>query len=602
MVLDESPIHIASIVQPQKDAELRREILTPPLIAFLIELHRRFELRRKQLLQTREELQRLMDARQYCPSFREETRHIRDDPTWKVASIPEDLLDRRVEITGPADPKMVINALNSGANAFMADFEDSLAPTWFNIIRGQHALFKAVRGQLEYDDPATQRHYSVRPQSNHRPVVLMVRPRGWHLDERHFRVATSLSAEPTPISGALFDFGVYFFLNAHELLSGRSPVAKGPYFYLPKLESHLEARLWNDVFNFAQDYLAIPRGSIRATVLIETITAAFEMDEILFELRDHSAGLNCGRWDYIFSLIKKFREWPEFVLPDRDQVTMTTPFMDAYVQLLIRTCHRRGIHAMGGMAAQIPVKDNRIENDQALQKVSNDKMREVLAGHDGTWVAHPGLIDLTREIFNRHMRGNMHNQIHFIPTSNGPQITRDDLLRVPDLSSPGTRFQITEHGVSSNINVCIRYLESWLRGIGCVPINNLMEDAATAEICRCQVWQWLRHRVRLNDGRHVTQDLVQRLLDREFADLLSQSSGTSSNNHSTSLETAKLLVLGMIFSPKLSDFMTSAAYDHLVLPHEAVRVPVPPAQATASETASTQQQFTVGASAQYSRL
>ncbi|NOX37329.1 MAG: malate synthase A [Calditrichaeota bacterium] len=465
-----------------------QEILTPQALQFIAGLEKEFGERRRQLLQLREERQAEIDAGKW-PTFRPETRAIREKE-WKVAPIPPDLEDRRVEITGPVDRKMIINALNSGANVFMADFEDSNSPTWFNVVQGQVNLRDAVRGTIEYTSPEGK-HYKLKPQI----ATLMVRPRGWHLEEKHVLL------NGKPVSAALFDFGLFFFHNATTLLEKGT----GPYFYLPKLENYLEARLWNDVFNYAQDALGIPRGTIRATVLIENILAAFEMDEILYELKDHSAGLNCGRWDYIFSFIKKFRNYPEFVLPDRAQVTMTTHFMRSYSRLLIQTCHRRGAHAMGGMAAQIPIKHDPVANEQALEKVRADKEREAGDGHDGTWVAHPGLVHVAKSVFDEKMP--TPNQIH--RQLDDVTITEEDLLRVPE----GT---ITEEGLRTNINVAIQYLEAWLRGVGCVPIYNLMEDAATAEISRAQVWQWIRNRARMVDGREVSTELYHRLVPEEL--------------------------------------------------------------------------------------
>jgi len=460
--------------------EVETEILTPEASRFLTRLAREFELRRRELLQRRQTRQGKIDAGA-LPDFLPETAQIRESD-WTVAPIPRDLLDRRVEITGPVDRKMIINALNSGASVFMADFEDSNSPTWKNNLEGQANLRDAVDGTIGFLSPEGKRY-----ELNARVATLLVRPRGWHLEERHFLV------DGKPISASLFDFGLYFFHNVERLTQKGS----GPYFYLPKLESHLEARLWNDVFCFAQDELGLPRGTIRATVLIETILAAFEMDEILYELREHSSGLNCGRWDYIFSFIKKFRNRPDFVLPDRSVVTMEKHFLKSSVELLIQTCHRRGIHAMGGMAAQIPIKNDAAANEKALERVRQDKLREVTAGHDGTWVAHPGLVPIAKEIFDTHMKtpnqiGRRREDVH---------VKAKDLLTIPE-------GQITEAGLRWNIDVGLQYLESWLRGSGCVPIYNLMEDAATAEICRSQVWQWVKHEARLSDGRRVTQELV----------------------------------------------------------------------------------------------
>ena len=460
------------------------KILTAEARRFLTTLARASELRRQELLARRVARQRRLDAGER-PDFLPETRSVRE-AEWTVAPIPADLLDRRVEITGPVDRKMMINALNSGAQVYMADFEDSHAPTWRATIEGQINLRDAVAGTISYASPEGKA-YALGPS----PATLMVRPRGWHLGEKHVTV------DGHPISASLFDFGLFFFHNAAALTAKGT----GPYFYLPKLESHLEARLWNDVFNLAQDELGIPRGTIRATVLIETILAAFEMDEILYELKDHSAGLNCGRWDYIFSFIKKFRNRPDCVLPDRGRVTMDRHFLKSYVDLLIRTCHRRRAHAMGGMAAQIPIKHDPAANQAALEKVRQDKLREVRAGHDGTWVAHPGLVPVAAQVFDASMPGP--NQLHV--ARDDVRVTAADLLTVPD-------GEITETGLRTNVDIGIQYLESWLRGVGCVPIYNLMEDAATAEISRSQVWQWIHHGARLADGRVVTERLVEQVI------------------------------------------------------------------------------------------
>jgi malate synthase len=493
------------------------EILTDEARAFLTTLARACEPRRQELLARRADRQRRLDAGER-PDFLPETRAVRE-AEWTVAPIPIDLSDRRVEITGPVDRKMIINALNSGARVYMADFEDSNAPTWRNNLEGQLNLRDAVRGTIAFTSPEGKR-YAL----GARTATLMVRPRGWHLDERHVTV------DGRPISASLFDFGLFFFHNAAALVAEGS----GPYFYLPKLESHLEARLWNDAFNLAQDELGIPRGTIRATVLIETILAAFEMDEILYELKDHSAGLNCGRWDYIFSFIKKFRRHPDCVLPDRARVTMDRHFLKSYVDLLIRTCHRRGIHAMGGMAAQIPIKNDPAANEAALEKVRQDKLREVRAGHDGTWVAHPGLVPIAQQVFDAAMPGP--NQLHV--TRDDVRVSAGDLLAVPD-------GDITEGGLRTNVDVGIQYLESWLRGLGCVPIYNLMEDAATAEISRTQVWQWVRH------GR-VTAAAVEQTIAKELQ----------------RFEGGKFALAADLFrrismAPELPDFLTGVAYEYL---------------------------------------
>src|SRR3989441_517981 len=460
------------------------DILSPAPLGFLGALARRFESERQRLLARRRERQQELDAGR-LPDFLPETKQLRERD-WTVAPIRSDLTDRRVEITGPVERKMMINALNSGANVFMADFEDANAPTWENNLRGQQNVRDAVSGRIAFTSPEGKR-YALEAKT----ATLVVRPRGWHLVEKHLLV------DGQPMSASLFDFGLTFFHTAAALVASGS----GPYFYLPKLESHLEARLWNDVFVFAQDALAIPRGTIRATVLIETILAAFETDEILWELRDHSAGLNCGRWDYIFSYIKKFRHRPECVLPDRGAVTMDRPFLQSYAQLVIRTCHRRGIHALGGMAAQIPIKRDPALNAQALEKVRQDKLREVRQGHDGTWVAHPTLVSLPPGGFDPHMPGP-----HQIARQREDvRVTARDLLAAPG-------GDITEEGLRKNLDVALRYLAAWLGGTGCVPIYDLMEDAATAEISRAQVWQWLRHGVVLHNGPPVTAALVQQIL------------------------------------------------------------------------------------------
>jgi malate synthase len=467
------------------------EVLTPGAAELVAALHRNFNQRRKELLQRRQTRQADLDAGK-TPDFLAETESVRRS-AWTVAPVPADLQDRRVEITGPTDRKMVINALNSGARVFMADFEDSNTPTWENLMDGQINLRDAIRRTVEFTSPEGK-EYRLKEQV----AVLFVRPRGWHLPEKH------LSVDGESVSGSLFDFALYMFHNAKELLARGS----GPYFYLPKMESHLEARLWNDAFNLTQDFLGVPRGSIRATVLIETIMAAFEMDEILYELKDHSAGLNCGRWDYIFSCIKRFRNKPDFILADRALVTMTTHFMHSYSLLCIKTCHRRGIHAMGGMAAQIPVKNDPKANEEAFAKVRADKEREATDGHDGTWVAHPGLVSTALEAFDAVMK--TPNQID--RKREDVQITGADLLKF------GPEKPITDNGLRINISVGIQYLESWLRGSGCVPIFNLMEDAATAEISRAQVWQWIRHpHGVLLDGRKVTKELFRSVLEEELS-------------------------------------------------------------------------------------
>jgi malate synthase len=509
-------------------------ILTPDALRFVAGLQREFNARRHILLAQRHERQTLINSGR-LPDFLPHTEEIRK-LHWRIAPLPVDLQDRRVEITGPVDRKMVINALNSGANCFMADFEDSHSPTWAGTLDGQLNLRDAVTGTIDYVQPESGKTY----QLNEQVATLLVRPRGWHLDERHIRVDRKL------VSASLFDFGLFFYHNAQRLIDKGS----GPYFYLPKLESHLEARLWNDVFIKAQHDLGIPQGTIRATVLIETILAAFEMDEILYELRDHSAGLNCGRWDYIFSFIKRFRNRPEMILPDRAQVTMTTHFMRSYSLLAIKTCHRRGAPAIGGMAAQIPIKDDPAANKLALDKVRADKHREATDGHDGTWVAHPGLVDVAKREFDAVMIGP--NQIDRL--RDDVCVTARDLLEVPQ----GT---VTEAGLRLNIRVGVQYMEAWLRGNGCVPLYNLMEDAATAEISRTQVWQWLHNACPLDDGRTVTLALFRRLFDEELERIADEVGPERYQNGKFQL--AAKLFQEIIEQDELEEFLTLRAYQNL---------------------------------------
>jgi malate synthase len=468
------------------------------------------------------------------PDFLPETKAIRD-AEWTVAALPTDILDRRVEITGPVDRKMIINALNSGAKVFMADFEDSTTPTWENVIDGQLNLRDAVRRTITFQDEKTGKSYKLIDQ----PAVLFVRPRGWHLEERHVIV------DGEPMSGSLFDFGLYTFHNAKELLARGS----GPYFYLPEMESHLEARLWNDVFVKAEAELDIPKGSIKGTVLIETILATFEMDEILWELKDHSAGLNCGRWDYIFSFIKKFSGDESVILPDRGLVTMTTHFMRSYSKLAIKTCHRRNVSAMGGMSAFIPIKSDPVANERALTQVRADKEREATDGHDGTWVAHPGLVPIALEVFDRVMP--QANQIDKqLPDYHA---TAADLLQVP-------AGAITEAGLKQNVAVGLGYVEAWLRGIGCVPLFNLMEDAATAEISRAQLWQWVHHHAVLDDGRPVTVALIESAITDELARAKASVDGIRYSAY----ERAAELMRELVESDKFIDFLTVPAYDRVM--------------------------------------
>ncbi len=511
------------------------KVLTKEAVAFIADLQRKFNDRREELLAARVERQKRLDAGEK-PDFLPETAKIRESD-WTVAPLPKDILDRRVEITGPVDRKMIINALNCGANVFMADFEDASTPTWANMVEGQFNLADAVRRQIDYVDPNSGKAYKL----NDKTAVLFVRPRGWHLLEKHFTV------DGKPMSGSLFDFGLYFFHNAKEALSRGT----GPYFYLPKMESHLEARLWNDVFVHAQDALGVPQKSIKATVLIETILATFEMDEILWELKDHSAGLNCGRWDYIFSFIKKFREQEWAVLPDRGTVGMTSHFLRSYSQLVIKTCHRREVHAMGGMAAQIPIKNDPKANDEAMARVHADKKREAGDGHDGTWVAHPGLVPIAKAEFDAVMKEA--NQI--ARKRQDVNVTAADLIQIP--SGPKT-----EAGLRQNVAVGIGYVEAWLRGIGCVPLFNLMEDAATAEISRAQVWQWVRHNQKLDDGRAITKELVREIV-REENDKVKAQMGEE-NYAKGRYEDAAQLMIDLVEQPQFYEFLTLPAYDRII--------------------------------------
>ncbi len=519
-----------------------KEILTPEALHFILALHLRFNSHRKSLQLEREVVQQKID-KGWKPGFMMETAAIRDSQ-WLISPPPEDLKDRRVEITGPVDRKMIINAMNSGANIFMADFEDSNAPNWDNIIGGQINLRDAINRTISFTNPENGKEYSL----NDKCATLFVRPRGWQLEEKHIEI------NGEPISGSLLDFGLYFFHNAKALLKNGS----GPYFYLPKIESYHEARLWDDVFLFSQNYCGVPYGSIKATVLVETILATFQLNEILWELKDHSAGMNCGRWDYIFSFIKKFRNVAGHVFPDRSQVTMTVPFMRAYTQLVIQTCHKRGAHAIGGMAAQIPIKGNDKANEIALAKVNADKLREVTDGHDGTWVAHPGLVSLAKEIFNEHMKAP--NQVN--RKREDFSCTEKELLDVPE----GT---ITEEGLRHNINIGILYLESWLRGNGAAAINNLMEDAATAEICRTQVWQWIQSKARLEDGREINLGLYIDLRDDEIEKI--QHTVGSKVYQEGQYTQAICIFNKLVVQHKWDDFLTLSAYD-LILSNKEKKV------------------------------
>ncbi len=510
------------------------EILTDEALLFLTKLHENFNAKRLQLLSRRLNQQNLFDDGTF-PKFPSETKDIREGE-WVAGNIPHDLQDRRVEITGPISRKMIINALNSGAKTFMADLEDSNVPSWKNTIEGQQNLKDAAKKTISFIDTKKNKSYKLNPKT----AVLLVRPRGLHLNERHLTV----NNEET--SGSLVDFGLYVFHNTKTLISNNT----APYFYLPKLEHYTEARWWNDVFTFAQEYLNVPKGTFKATVLIETITASFQLDEIIYELKDHIVGLNCGRWDYIFSYIKKFRNHPNFVVPNRDQVTMTTPFMDAYSKLVIQRCHKRGIHAIGGMAAQIPIKNDEAANTLAMDKVRKDKEREVKNGHDGTWVAHPGLVEIAMTIFNKHMP--TPNQLHI--TRNDIHITEQDLVEIPN----GT---VTETGIRKNINVGILYTEAWLRGQGAVALYNLMEDAATAEISRTQVWQWLKNEVTIDDGRVFNVELYKELFNDEVEKIMNEVGKDTFKN--TKFKLAIGLFDKLVISEKFEEFLTLQAYRYI---------------------------------------
>lgn len=519
-------------------AYAENHVLTPEALDFLGKLHRTFEKRRQELLNLRQERQKALDAGQ-LPTFLKETAAIRNDPKWKVAKAPADLEKRWVEITGPTDKKMIINALNSGADVFMADFEDANAPTWHNVVEGQLNLSEAVAGTLNFTS-SEGKDYHLKSET----AVIIVRPRGWHLHERHLLV------DGVPISASLFDFGLAFFHNAKALIKKDS----GPYFYLPKLESHLEARLWNDVFLLAQEELGIPRGTIRATVLIETILAAFEMEEILYELREHASGLNAGRWDYIFSIIKKLGKSGHFVFPDRSEITMTVPFMRAYSQLLVKTCHSRGAYAIGGMAAFIPNRKDLAVNELALKKVTEDKIRESSDGFDGTWVAHPDLVPIAHDIFALALKGKL-DQLDNLGT---PQVIPAQQLL--DFHIAGG--QITENGLRQNINVTLQYLSAWLSGLGAVAIANLMEDAATAEISRSQIWQWLHHKgTTLSDGRAINAALYNKIAAEEMHKIedIQLKHGTSVEK----LKLAKTILDELVTSKDCPLFLTLKAYEKL---------------------------------------
>jgi len=511
-----------------------KEILTPEACQFLIELQERFNEKRIKLLEHREVEQAFFDAGNF-PSFPEETKDIRDS-NWVCAELPKDLLDRRVEITGPVDRKMVINALNSGAKTFMADFEDSNSPSIQNVLQGQINLRDAVNGTITYYNSTKNKEYKL----NEEVATLLVRPRGWHLNEKHFTL------NGVELSASLVDFGLYFFHNIKSLQKKGSAT----YFYLPKLEHYLEARLWNDVFVFAQEYLGVPQKTIKATVLIETITASFQLDEIIYELRNHMAGLNCGRWDYIFSYIKKFRNHKNFMVPNRDEITMNSPFMKAYSLRVIQRCHKRGVHAMGGMAAQIPIKGDDMANDLAFAKVVSDKENEVKNGHDGTWVAHPGLVSVAMDVFNKHMITK--NQLHI--KRYDINVGVNDLVELP-------KGSITENGIRKNINVGILYIESWLRGNGAAALYNLMEDAATAEISRTQVWLWLHKNVQIEDGRFFGEELYQQLKKEEIQKIKNMIGEAAYLKGKFDL--AIKLFDALVLTKEYKEFLTLPAYQHI---------------------------------------
>ncbi|MFG3387173.1 malate synthase A [Streptomyces rochei] len=519
----------------------QEEVLTDAALAFVAELHRRFTPRRDELLARRAE-RRAEIARTSTLDFLPETAAIRADDSWKVAPAPDALQDRRVEITGPTDRKMTINALNSGAKVWLADFEDASAPTWENVVLGQLNLMAAYTRTIDFTDERTGKSYALRP--NEELATVVMRPRGWHLDERHLQV------DGRPVPGALVDFGLYFFHNAQRLLD----LGKGPYFYLPKTESHLEARLWNEVFVFAQDYVGIPQGTVRATVLIETITAAYEMEEILYELRDHASGLNAGRWDYLFSIVKNFRDGGEkFVLPDRNAVTMTAPFMRAYTELLVRTCHKRGAHAIGGMAAFIPSRRDAEVNKVAFEKVRADKDREAGDGFDGSWVAHPDLVPIAMESFDK-VLGDKPNQKDRLRED--VDVKAADLIAIDSLDAKPTYA-----GLVNAVQVGIRYIEAWLRGLGAVAIFNLMEDAATAEISRSQIWQWINAGVVLDNGERVTAELARKVAAEELANIRADigDEAFAAGNW----QQAHDLLLTVSLDEDYADFLTLPAYEQL---------------------------------------
>ncbi len=516
-----------------------KNLLSKECLDFVVDLHNLFNSKRIHLLKERTKIQKKIDDG-WIPDFLDETKHIRESD-WTILSTPDDLIDRRVEITGPPQRKMIINALNSGAKTFMADFEDSLSPTWSNLLEGQLYLLKANKRDIDFKDETSGKNYKL----SEKPAVLIVRPRGWHLPEKNLKI------HGEEISGSLFDFGVYFFNNHKILVSNGS----GPYFYLPKLENHKEARLWAEVFKFSEEYFNLAKGTIKATVLIETILAAFEMDEILYELKDNIVGLNCGRWDYIFSFIKKFRNRSDYILPDRSLVSMRVHFMKSYSELLIQTCHKRRAHAIGGMAAQIPIKNDEEKNKKSLQKVYDDKLIEVYNGHDGTWVAHPALVKIAKDVFDAQLEypcqlGNKREDI---------KVSSKDLLKLPVKTAGGRIGIITEEGIRMNINVGILYIESWLKGNGCVPLYNLMEDAATAEISRAQIWQWLKHRAITIEGKEITVEYFNLLLKEELKKI--KINIGEDNYNLGKYEEASKLFISMSTSKEFEEFLTLSAYN-----------------------------------------
>ena len=524
-------------IQRIKSKELEN-ILSEECLDFIADLHKLFNSKRLHLLEERKKVQEKIN-KGWLPDFLDETQQIRDS-SWTILSTPDDLLDRRVEITGPPIRKMIINALNSGAKTFMADFEDSLSPTWKNLLEGQYYLIQANKRQIDFTDPENGKDYKLID----KPAVLIVRPRGWHLPEKHFKINNE------DISGSLFDFGVYLFHNYKVLQENGT----GPYYYLPKMENHKEARLWAEVFKFSEEKFNLSKGTIKVTVLIETILASFEMDEILYELKDNIVGLNCGRWDYIFSFIKRFRNRADFILPDRSLVSMRVHFMKSYSELLIQTCHKRRAHAIGGMAAQIPIKNNEEENRKSIQKVYDDKLIEVYNGHDGTWVAHPALVSVAKDVFDRQLEypcqlGNKREDI---------KVTANDLLKLPVKTAGGRIGIITEKGIRTNINVGILYIAAWLNGNGCVPLYNLMEDAATAEISRAQIWQWLKHQAKTVDKKEITIEYFNKLL-KEVLEKIKLNIGEEKYNNGKFKEASDIFYT-MSTSEDFEEFLTLPAY------------------------------------------